>query len=92
MSYVVLFHQAALQANPWPEPPGDDNRARTLADIRPLFERTARALGVDGTPTDQGGPWADVYPEDTWDGISYGDYPSYRVTVTARGAVRIDGT
>ena len=92
MSYVVLFHQSGLQANPWPDPPRQDNRARTLADIRTVFARLARAVGVDDIPTDAGGPFADVYREDAWDGISYGDLMTYRVTVTARGAVRVERT
>jgi hypothetical protein len=92
VSYVVLFHQNGLQANPWPDPPDDGNRARTVADVRAVFERTARAIGVDGIPTDQGGPFADVYREDGWDGVSYGDWPEYRVTVGPRGALHIDRT
>lgn len=92
MTYVVLFHQGRFQANPWPDPPGEDNRARTLDEVRAVFDRLARVVGVDGIPTDEGGPFADVYREQDWDGISYGDWPAYRVTVTARGAIRVERT
>lgn len=89
MSYIVLF-QDGVHPTFEPDPPADDNRARTAADIRDVFDRIARAMLRDGVPTDEGGPWADVYREQDWDGISYGDWPSYRVTVTARGATRVE--
>jgi hypothetical protein len=90
-SYIVLF-QDGIHPNYEPDPPDAENRARNLAEVREVFERAARARFRDGVPTDEGGPWADVYPEDAWDGISYGDLMTYRVTVTARGAVRVEGT
>jgi hypothetical protein len=87
--YVVLFHDGIHPAFEQ-DPPADDIRAGSLDEVREVFERIARATLRDGVPTDEGGPWADVYREQDWDGISYGDCPAYRVTVTARGAVRVD--
>lgn len=90
-SYVVLF-QDGIHPTYEPDPPDAENRARNLAEVREVFERIARARVRDGIPTDDGGPWADVYREEDWDGISYGDWPAYRVTVTARGAIRVERT
>jgi hypothetical protein len=88
-AYIVLF-QDGVHPSFEPAPPADDIRAGTLEEIRVVFERLARSTFRDGVPTEDGGPWADVYREQDWDGISYGDWPAYRVTVGARGAIRVD--
>ena len=66
---------------------GDVITVDTIAQARDEFARLAREAGRDGTPTEQGGPWADLYPSPT---LTPDDEPFYRFTIGPRYGVRQD--
>lgn len=79
--WTILFHDGLGPVNPWPEEPSDRNTiVGNKQDIIRWFRQTVRESGNDYVRADgYSAPWADVYPADAWDGVSYGDSMTYRV-------------
>lgn len=60
----------------------DGTAANNVNEAKAILARLSRATYRE-TPTEDGGPWCDVYRTDQWDGISYGD-PVAQVKLSRR--------
>jgi hypothetical protein len=88
--YVVLFNDRVYGGALGPEAPSTENTARNLKEAKQIFLSMARDAGCEDIPTDEGGPFADLDFAASWDGISYGDYHLYRLTIGKRGGVIVE--
>jgi hypothetical protein len=93
-TYVICYADGLTPIGAWQSlhlhAPDTMPTAPSLAAARETFRELARGTYRDGIPTDDGGPWADVVPADSWDGITYAVDGAYRLTVGPRGGIRAE--
>lgn len=87
MKYALIYADgmtpvAMLQANL-----GNEEIFSSLASAKTGFRETIDVTLRSGIATADGGPWAQVCPLSSWDGITYTD-PGYQLTVGPRGGIR----
>lgn len=86
--YTILTQTEFSFGGSLPEAPSDENTVQTLAEVRTWLHKWLRESGNDYTRADgYGQPSAWVYLTESYDGISYGDYPEAVFERGPRGGI-----